>query len=133
MAKILVVDDEESIRALYTEVLTSEGYEVIASGRCGEALRLIASAQPSGVVLDIRMDDCDGLDLLQEIRLAYPDLPIILNTAYDSYREDVKSIAADDYVVKSYDLSELKASLASILKKNQPEQRKQPRSMSRHV
>jgi two-component system response regulator (stage 0 sporulation protein F) len=133
MAKILVVDDEKSIRALYTEVLTSEGYEVIASGRCGEALRLIASAQPSGVVLDIRMDDCDGLDLLQEIRLAYPDLPVILNTAYDSYREDVKSIAADDYVVKSYDLSELIASLASILKKNQSEQGKQARSMSRDV
>jgi len=133
MAKILVVDDEESIRALYTEVLTSEGYEVITSGRCGEALRLIASAQPSGVVLDIRMGDCDGLDLLQEIRLAYPDLPIILNTAYDSYREDVKSIAADDYVVKSYDLSELKASLASILKKNRPEQGERPRSMSSNV
>ena len=116
MAKILVVDDEKSIRALYTEELTNEGYEVIAAGRCREVLALIASTQPSGVVLDIRMDDCDGLDLLQEIRLAYPDLPVILNTAYDSYREDVKSIAADDYVVKSYDLSKLKASIASILK-----------------
>ena len=133
MAKILVVDDEESIRVLYSEVLTDEGYEVVTSGSCGEALQLIASVEPSGVVLDIRMDDCDGLDLLQEIRLSYPDLPIILNTAYDSFREDVKSIAADDYVVKSYDLSELKASLASILKKNQPEQGKQARSMSRYV
>ena len=116
MDKILVVDDEESIRALYTEELSMEGYEVISAGTRKEALALIASTQPSGVILDIRLDDCDGLDLLQEIRLANPDLPIILNTAYDSYREDVKSIAADDYVVKSYDLSKLKASLASILK-----------------
>ena len=133
MAKILVVDDEESIRALYTEELSNEGYEVIAAGTCREALALIASTQPSGVVLDIRMDDCDGLDLLQDIRIAHPDLPIILNTAYDSYREDVKSIAADAYVVKSYDLSELKASLASILKKNRPEQGERPRSMSSNV
>ena len=131
MAKILVVDDEESIRVLYSEVLTDEGYEVVTSGSCEETLQLIASVEPSGVVLDIRMDDCDGLDLLQEIRLSYADLPIILNTAYDSFREDVKSIAADDYVVKSYDLSELKASLESILKKKQPEQGKQAHSMSR--
>jgi two-component system response regulator (stage 0 sporulation protein F) len=121
VAKILVVDDEESIRALYTEELTNEGYEVITTGTCREVLALVASMQPSGVVLDIRMDDCDGLDLLQEIRLAYPDLPIILNTAYDSYREDVKSIAADDYLVKSYDLSKLKASLALMLKEKQQE------------
>jgi two-component system response regulator (stage 0 sporulation protein F) len=121
VAKILVVDDEESIRELYTEELTNEGYEVIATGTCREVLALVASMQPSGVVLDIRMDDCDGLDLLQEIRLAYPDLPIILNTAYDSYREDVKSIAADDYLVKSYDLSKLKASLALMLKEKQQE------------
>jgi DNA-binding response OmpR family regulator len=68
------------------------------------------------VVLDIRMEDCNGLDLLQEIRNAYQDLPIILNTAYDSYREDVKSIAADHYVVKSFDLAELKAKLAMTIK-----------------
>ncbi|MBW2109083.1 MAG: response regulator, partial [Deltaproteobacteria bacterium] len=66
--------------------------------------------------LDIRMEDCDGLDLLQEIRNAHSDLPVILNTAYDSYREDVKSVAADYYVVKSYDLSELKSKLAALLK-----------------
>ena len=71
---------------------------------------------PDVVILDIRMEDCNGLDLLQEIRNANSSLPIILNTAYDSYREDVKSVAADCYVVKSYDLSELKAKLAELVK-----------------
>jgi len=65
----------------------------------------------------MRMEDCDGLDLLQEVRNADPDLPIILNTAYDSYREDVKSTAADCYVVKSFDLSELKVRLSAVVKK----------------
>jgi two-component system response regulator (stage 0 sporulation protein F) len=117
MAKILVVDDEKSIRALCAEELGEEGYEVITTGEGKEVLPLIASDRPSAVVLDIRMEDCDGLDLLQELRNAHPGLPIILNTAYDSYREDVKSVAADYYVVKSYDLSELKAKLAAIIKK----------------
>jgi DNA-binding NtrC family response regulator len=95
MTKILFVDDEESIRTLCAEELEDEGYEVITTGKCGDVLELIAAGRPSAVVLDIRMEDCNGLDLLQEVRNAYQDLPIILNTAYDSYREDVKSVAAD--------------------------------------
>jgi DNA-binding response OmpR family regulator len=114
MAKILVVDDEKSIRTLCQEELEDEGYEVITTGLCAEVLGLIASSEPSVVVLDIRMEDCNGLDLLQEIRNAHQSLPIILNTAYDSYRDDVKSVAADHYVVKSFDLAELKAKLAEI-------------------
>jgi DNA-binding response OmpR family regulator len=116
MAKILIVDDEKSIRTLCSEELEDEGYEVVATGRCLDVLELIGSARPSAVILDIRMEDCNGLDLLQEIRNAYPDLPVILNTAYDSYREDVKSVAADHYVVKSFDLAELKAKLAVVCK-----------------
>ena len=116
MAKILFVDDEESIRTLCAEELEEEGYEVITTGKCKDVLELITSRGPSAVVLDIRMEDCDGLDLLQEIRNAYQDLPIILNTAYDSYREDIKSTAADHYVVKSFDLAELKAKLSMALK-----------------
>jgi DNA-binding response OmpR family regulator len=117
LAKILIIDDEESIRRLYAAELGEEGYEVITIGTCDEALPRIDSAQPSVVILDIRMDDCHGLDLLQQVRMAYPDLPVMLNTAYDSFRDDVKSVAADDYLVKSYDLAELKAKLLSLLRK----------------
>ena len=116
MAKILVVDDERSIRALCAEELGEEGYEVITTGEGTDVMELVSSEHPDAVILDIRMEDCDGLDLLQELRNAHPDLPIILNTAYDSYREDVKSVAADYYVVKSYDLSELKSKLAALIK-----------------
>jgi len=117
MAKILVVDDEKSIRTLCQEELEDEGYEVITTGACKDVLDLIISVQPSAVVLDIRMEGCNGLDLLQEIRNAHENLPIILNTAYDSYRDDLKSVAADHYVVKSFDLAELKAKLAVVCKK----------------
>jgi DNA-binding response OmpR family regulator len=116
VAKILIVDDEKSVRDLYAEELGGEGYDVITAGEGREVSELISSEQPSALVLDIRMEDCDGLDLLQEVRNAHPDLPIILNTAYDSYREDVKSTAADYYVVKSFDLSELKVRLSAVVK-----------------
>jgi DNA-binding NtrC family response regulator len=115
MSKILLVDDEKRIRTFYAEVLSDEGFEVITTGSCHQALKLIDAEHPSAVILDIRMDDCDGLDLLQKIRLAHPNVPIILNTAYDSYREDVKAVAADEYVLKSHDLSELTTKLAEVL------------------
>ena len=119
MPTVLLVDDEQSIRAFYAEVLTEAGYEVMTAGTCRQALKLMNAEPPAAVILDIRMDDCDGLDLLQEIRLAHPTVHIILNTAYDSFRGDLKAIAADEYVVKSHDLSELTTKLAEVIQKKE--------------
>jgi DNA-binding response OmpR family regulator len=59
--------------------------------------------------------DYDGLELLQEIRSHHHDLPVILCTAYDTYKEDPRALAADYYVIKSFDLAELKmATLRAI-------------------
>ena len=118
MARILVVDDEEHIRLFYTEELTGEGHKVWAAATGHELLRRIDNLQPEVVVLDIRLVDYDGLELLQEIRNQYHDLPVILCTAYDTYKEDPKSIAADYYVVKSFDLSELKMAIQKALEGN---------------
>ena len=111
MARILVVDDEEYIRLLYSEELSEEGHKVWTAATGHELLRRIESIQPEVVVLDIRLVDYDGLELLQEIRNDYHNLPVILCSAYDTYKEDWKSIAADYYVVKSFDLSELKLAI----------------------
>jgi len=111
MARILLVDDEEHICKYYTEELSEEGYEVSTMASGHNLLKRIDSLQPEAVVLDIKLVDYDGLELLQEIRNQHHDLPVILCTAYDTYREDPKSIAADYYVVKSFDLSELKMAI----------------------
>ena len=111
MARILLVDDEEYIRQLYTEELSEEGHKVFTVATGNNLLNRIDSLQPEAVVLDIRLVDYDGLELLQEIRNQHHDLPVILCTAYDTYKEDPKSIAADHYVVKSFDLSELKMAI----------------------
>ena len=111
MARILLVDDEEHIRRLYTEELSEEGHQVFTVASGYNLLKRIDSLQPEAVVLDIRLVDYDGLELLQEIRNEHHDLPVILCTAYDTYKDDPESIAADHYVVKSFDLSELKMAI----------------------
>lgn len=122
MAKILIVDDEEHIRFLYSEELVDEGYEVVTADSGLGLLERIEQEKPDLVVLDIKMVDYNGLDLLQDIRNKYYDLPVILCTAYDTFKEDMKSIAADFYVIKSFDLTELKNKIKMALETHLPQE-----------
>ena len=114
--KILVVDDEAHIRMLYSEELAEEGYDIITAEGGHNILERIETEKPNLVVLDIKMVDYNGLDLLQDIRNKFYNLPVILCSAYDTFKDDLKSIAADQYVIKSFDLSELKSKIADLLK-----------------
>jgi two-component system response regulator (stage 0 sporulation protein F) len=115
MNKVLIVDDEVPIQILYTDELTEEGYEVITTGDGGGLLGLIEEARPDIVVLDIRLGAFNGLDLLQDIRNTYYELPVILCSAYSAFKYDLKSIAADYFMIKSSDLSELKDKIKMAL------------------
>ena len=115
MAKILIVDDEEHIRYLYSEELSDAGYDVITAESGYLLMEKIEEEKPDLVVLDIKMVDYNGLDLLQDIRNRFYDLPVVLCTAYDTFKEDMKSISADYYVIKSFDLTELKNKIALAL------------------
>ncbi len=120
MPKILIVDDEEGIRMLYSMELEDEGYEVVTRPDGKDLLNVIESEKPNCIVLDIKMREYSGLDLLQEIRKRYYDLPVILNSAYSSFKVDLKSVAADYYVVKSSDLAELKDKIKIALEARIP-------------
>ncbi len=120
MAKILVVDDEEGIRILYSMELHDEGYEVVTLPDGTGLIETLDKEQPDCVVLDIKMREYNGLDLLQEIRKKYYDMPVILNSAYSSFKVDLKAVAADYYVVKSSDLRELKDKLKVALEARIP-------------
>lgn len=116
--KILVIDDEKHVRMLYSEELENEGYKVVGSDGQEPVVELIDREKPKIVILDIKLGpNLSGLDLLQALRGPYPDLPVILSTAYDSFQHDLKSIAADYYVVKSVDLSELKSRVKEAVAK----------------
>lgn len=117
--KILVIDDEKHVRMLYQEELQNEGYNVAVSDGQEPVVDVIAREKPAILILDIKIGpDISGLDLLQILRGPYPNLPVILSTAYDSFQYDLKSIAADFYVVKSVDLSELKTKVKEAIAKS---------------
>ncbi|MCK4388891.1 MAG: response regulator [Desulfobacterales bacterium] len=120
MKKILIVDDEEVIRMLYSEELEDEGYNVITTGTGHGLVELVERERPHLVILDIKMAEHDGLDLLQEIRKQFYNIPVILCSAYSSFKGDLKSVAADYYVVKSADLSDLKQKIKMALEGHIP-------------
>ncbi len=115
--KILVVDDEEPLRILYKKELEREGYEVLTASNGKEALLRLQEGKPDIVVLDIMMPVMDGMEALGPILGKNRKIPVILHTSYPEYREDFKSWAADAYIVKSPDLTELKQKIREFLEK----------------
>lgn len=115
MYRILVVDDEENIRLLYERELTKEGYEVALAASGEEALQMLKENPPHLVVLDIKMPGLDGVEVLSKMMNIDNKMPIVLNTAYASYQDNFTTWAADAYVVKSSDLSELTGRIKKIL------------------
>jgi DNA-binding NtrC family response regulator len=115
MPKVLVVDDDESLRMLYFKELSDEGYEVrtVPSGR--EAIDSIKQSRPDAVILDIKMEGMDGLSVLDLIMEHDKTIPVVLNTAYSTFKSDFSTWSADAYLVKSSDLSELKNTLRQVL------------------
>ena len=115
MKKILVVDDEESIRFLYKEELEEDGFmvEVAKDGR--EALEKLPLFKPDLITLDIKMPGMDGIEALKRIRETERQIPIILCSAYGEYKQDLTTWASDAYVVKCADLTELKTTIRRLL------------------
>ena len=108
MNKILISDDDEAIQVLYADALTEEGFVVVVTGDDSGLLELIAQERPDLIVLEIKLGEYSRLDLLQDIRNTYHNLPVILCTAYSIFKYDLRSIAADYSVMKSADLKELR-------------------------
>ena len=115
MTKILVVDDEDSIRLLYSEELAEEGHEVSTAASAAEAVAKLEEQTYDLVVLDIKLKNESGLDLLQTIVKERHEMPVILCTAFSCYKDDFSTWLADGYVVKSSDLTELKEEIKRVL------------------
>src|SRR5437870_2358798 len=116
MAKLLVVDDDTNLRELYQQELSDEGYEVVLAKSGAEALEILKSDRPNLVILDISMPGMDGIEALGKILALDKTMPVILNTAYSTYKDNFMTWSADAYVVKSGDLSDLKAKIKEVLK-----------------
>lgn len=113
MAKVLVVDDEPEAVELLVEFLSSKGYEVLTATSGEEALRRVKEDRPHLVLLDVRMPQMNGLEVLQRIREIDAEMGVIMVTAVNE--EDVGrkalELGAFDYIVKPLDLKYLERSL----------------------
>jgi DNA-binding response OmpR family regulator len=114
--KILIVDDDQNILRLYKEELEDEGYVVVTASNGQEAMERFDKEDPDLVTLDILLPDVDGIKLLRQMKEKKPRLPIIMSTAYD-YRDDFAVWASEAYIVKSSDLTELKATIKKLTEK----------------
>lgn len=103
-ARILVVEDEDNQRQLYCEELMAAGYIALEASNASEAQELLNKEAVDLVVLDINMPGISGMELLPRIHELHPDLPVIIYTAYGSYRDDFLSWLADKFVVKPPDM-----------------------------
>lgn len=116
MAKILVVDDEDNVRLLIKEELEESGYEVLDAPSGEKGLEILKEKSDIDIICtDIEMPDMSGLEFAGEIRKKFGDKKIIFLTAYSHYKSEMASWAADAYVVKSMDLTELKETISNLL------------------
>lgn len=117
-AKILVVDDELSIRTLVRRYLEREGYQVEIAENGAAALRLFDSATPDLVVLDLMLPDINGYELCRQMQ-SRTSVYILMLTARSDESDKIQGFAlgADDYLTKPFSLKELSARISAILKR----------------
>jgi DNA-binding NtrC family response regulator len=122
---VLVVDDEELIRRSIRLALEAEGYRVAVAGNGREGRALLATEPPDCAVLDIRLGDASGLDLLREARAVNPGLKAIMITAHGDVDSAVQALrlGAFDFIRKPFDVEELVTAVNNALRVEQLEHR----------
>ena len=115
MANILIIDVKLYVRELLMDELIDEGYVVETTADAESIKELITTFKTDMILLDLYMNGKDRWDVLSDIRQQYPQLPILLITASDSYSKDPRLSQADGYVIKSMYFDELKQKITEIL------------------
>ena len=118
--RILVVDDEPSVRDALDRALRMDGYRVQLAADGREALDALAHTPPDAIVLDVLMPEPDGLEVCRRLRAAGDRTPVLMLTARDAVPDRVKGLdaGADDYLVKPFALEELGARLRALLRRS---------------
>ncbi len=133
MAKILIVDDEQNIRRVLARAFEKNGYEVSTAENAHQALRLVDEVQPDLVLSDVVMPGPTGLELLKKLRAKYPDLPVVMMTAYGTIPMAVEAIrsGAFEFLTKPLDMDSLFKVVRHALEvPKKPQARAKPKTTS---
>lgn len=119
MKKILLVEDDSHLQFLIKEELSDEGYHVTVASNGKEALSMLFDdeerEEPDLIILDIRMPKMDGLDTMGYILKSKLDKPVVIHSAYASYKDNPIARTADAYVLKSHNFTRLKETISELL------------------
>ena len=117
--RLLVVDDDRALRDVLRRSLELAGYEVRLTDSGSGALGEVAAAVPDAVVLDIGLPDIDGLEVCRLLRREGNRVPVLMLTARDAVSDRIDGLdaGADDYLVKPFDIDELKARIRALLRR----------------
>ena len=109
--RVLVVDDEQLILKIISDILTKEGYEVVVANNCEKAAEYLRTSRIDVVLSDIKMPVKSGIDLLEEIKKKDPNIPVILMTGFASLETAVEAVqnGAFDYLIKPLDYGKLRS------------------------
>jgi two-component system response regulator AtoC len=107
--KILIADDDDAIRQLLVTVLRESGYETFECKRGGEVLRTVPRLEPDLMLLDLRMPDNDGIEIMRRLNEQDSSVPVLVMTAYGTSRAAIEAtqLGAYDYITKPFDLDEV--------------------------
>lgn len=122
--RILLVDDEESIRRLISQFLANWNYEVVTASTGEEGFRLLMESPFHLAILDVVLTDTDGLELMEKMKAARPELPVVLlsGAGFDEMiMNEAKEKGADGYASKTLPLPELLLVVRRVLKQYKKE------------
>jgi DNA-binding NtrC family response regulator len=117
--KVFLLDDEELIVAVLAKTLSAENYEVFSENECNGVVQKIKAFNPDVVLLDIRMPNCSGIEILEDIKRSRINTQVVMLTADDTAETAIKAmkLGAADYLTKPFNTDEVKIVIGNIIEK----------------